>query len=197
MKYVEWAEGVKPLLTSIDRVKQHPDNPNNGDDENLIESIQINGFYTAITADADTGYILAGNTRYRSLLALGATEIPVIWTKKGAEGALRVLIGDNESARLAQMDKAAQLALLQDLAETEVGLAGTGFTDQSLELLAAQVALEAEQEIGAGQGFGAGEAPNGIFQVVVDFYSEDERDELFTRLSEEMDIAGTVRTANL
>lgn len=197
MKLVQFAEGVTPLLESIDAVRQHPRNPNNGDVEALVESIQINGFYTAITADKDTGYILAGNHRYQALLALNATQIPVIWAKKDAEGALRVLTVDNRSARLARMDDAAQLELLKDLQESEIGLAGSGFDDLSMDLLMQQVAMDAEAPIGEGEGFGAGEAPNGIYQVVVEFYDSDQRDELFATLVDDPSLEGKVRTANL
>lgn len=197
MKMVRFAEGVKPLLVPIDRVRQHPDNPNNGDVEAIVESIQINGFFTAITVDQDTGYILAGNHRYQALHALGATEIPVIWTKQDPASATRILVADNRLGQMAQMDNAALAELLQDLQETETGLAGSGFDDDSLQALLAQVALDQEAEIGEGQGFGSGEAPNGIYQVIVDFYDEDERDNLFASLVEDMSLEGKVRTANL
>lgn len=197
MKMVRFADGVKPLLVPIDRVRQHPSNPNNGDVDAIIESIQINGFFTAITVDQDTGYILAGNHRYQALHALGATEIPVIWTKQDPASATRILVADNRLGQMAQMDNAALAELLQDLQETETGLAGSGFDDDSLQALLAQVALDQEAEIGEGQGFGSGEAPNGIYQVIVDFYDEDERDNLFASLAEDMSLEGKVRTANL
>lgn len=197
MKMVRWADGVKPLLVPIDSVRQHPDNPNNGDVDAIVESIQINGFFTAITADKDTGYILAGNHRYQALHALGATEIPVIWTQQDPTSSTRILIADNRLGQMAQMDNAALAELLQDLQETETGLAGSGYDDGSLEALLAQVALDQEAEIGEGEGFGSGEAPNGIYQVIVDFYDEDERDNLFASLVEDHSLEGKVRTANL
>lgn len=195
---VNFAAGVQGLLEPIDAVRQHPRNPNNGDVENLMESIKVNGFYTAITAIRATGEIVAGNHRYQALLGLGATQIPVIWLDKDATGALRVLVGDNESSRMAQMDQAAQLALLQDLAESEIGLIGTGFTDDKMELLLAQIAQEAEMPIGEGQGFGAGQAPSGLYQVVIDFQDDETgRDELFAELVDRAGIEGRVRTVNL
>lgn len=198
MKAVKFAAGVTPLLTDIGAVRQHPRNPNNGDDEALVESIQINGFYTAITADRSTGYILAGNTRYRALLALNAKQIPVIWADTdGESGALRVLAGDNQLSRLARMDNAALVEVLKDLQESEIGLVGSGFDDIAMELLMQQVAMEAEAPLGEGAGFGAGEAPNGIYQVVVDFYDQDQRDNLFAALADDPALEGKVRTANL
>lgn len=192
MKGVRFAKGVQPLLVPIDQVRQHPDNPNNGDDDAVRESVQVNGFYTAVTADSNTGYIIAGNTRYRVLHELGATHIPVIWEDKDADGLIRVLIGDNKYGRLAVVDDHAQLALLKQLQETELGLAGTGFTQESFLTYLADI--NAMDHMPIGDGFAGGPAANGIYQVVVEFNTEDERDELFADLASQYD---KVRTVNL
>lgn len=198
MKAVRFAKSLEPLLVPIDQVKQHPDNPNNGDDENLIESIQINGFVTAVTVDEETGYIAAGNTRYRALLALGATHIPVIWQKwDEADGAIRYLIGDNASSRRAVMDQAQWLALMGQLAETERGLIGTSVTQNEYEAALMKFATDSEALPDmTGEGFGAPKyGPLGMFQVVIDFQDrEDERDAIFAELADRYE---NVRTVNL
>lgn len=183
MTAVRWAEGVKPLLVPIDQVKQDPKNPNKGDDENLVESIKINGFVTAVTADAKTGYITAGNTRYRALLELGATEIPVIWVDHwDGQDSTRYLIGDNASARRAIMDDSAELELLKELMESDTGLAGTSIDETEYERMLMEGTIEDPPDSG---GFGQGPAVMGLFQVVIDFQdAEDERDEAFAELSE-------------
>lgn len=195
MKAVRWAEGVKSLLVPIDQVKQHPDNPNSGDDENLVQSIQLNGFVTAITADAKTGYIIAGNTRYRALHALGATHIPVLWVDHWeGDGAVRYLIGDNASARKAVMDDAQLLALLGALSESESGLTGTSITENEYERMLMDFAnnLDAPDLSGFG---GPGEKVLGVFQIVIDFPdNEDERDSVFADLAERYE---NVRVVNL
>jgi len=97
----------------MDQVHQHLQNANNADLDALVESIQINGFVTAITADAKTGNIIAGNHRYQALHALGATEIPVLWVDHWDEaGAIRYMVADNQTSRLAVMDNAALAELL-------------------------------------------------------------------------------------
>lgn len=195
MKAVRFSSGVTPLLVPIDQVKQHPDNPNNGDDDNLIESIQVNGFVTAITADANTGYIVAGNTRYRALCALGATEIPVIWEDKWSEeGAVRYMVGDNASSRRAVMDQAALLALLGNLAETERGLVGTSITQNEYEAMLLEFANN--QDMPDMSGFGApGEGALGLYQIVIEFpENRDERDAVFAELAERYE---NVRSVNL
>lgn len=195
MRAVRFADSVKPLLVPIDQVKQHPDNPNNGDDENLVESIQINGFVTAITADANTGYIVAGNTRYRALHALGATQIPVIWVDHwDGDGAIRYLIGDNASSARAVMDQAALIALLNDLAESEKGLVGTSITESEYERMLLEFA--AIQDSPDLTGFGSPEhGATGQFQVVLDFdENKSERDAVFAELVERYE---NVRAVNL
>jgi hypothetical protein len=197
VKAVRFAKSLEPLLVPIDQVKQHPDNPNNGDDDNLLESIQINGFVTACTADADTGYLVAGNTRYRTLLALGATHIPIIWNKwDEAEGAVRYLIGDNASSRRAVMDQAQLLALLGQLQETERGLTGSSVTDAEYEKMLLDFATNLETPLLDGPGFGAPKnGPLGQFQIVLDFNEEeDERDAIFAELAERYE---NVRVVNL
>jgi hypothetical protein len=185
VKAVRFSKSLEPLLLPIDQVKQHPDNPNNGDDDNLIESIQVNGFVTAITADANTGYIVAGNTRYRALCALGATQIPVIWEEKwDSTGAIRYMVGDNASSRRAVMDEGQLLALLGTLADTERGLAGASITQNEYEKMLLDFANN--QDIPDMSGFGGpGEKILGVFQVVIDFPdNEAERDAVFAELAE-------------
>lgn len=195
MKAVRFAKSLEPLLVPIDQVKQHPDNPNNGDDENLVESIQTNGFVTAITADANTGYIVAGNTRYRSLLALGATHIPVIWEDHwDAEGAVRYLVGDNASSRRAVMDQAALLGLLAQLAETEKGLTGTSIHNDEYERMLLDFANNQDAPDMSGFG-GPGEGVLGLFQIVMEFPdNQTERDAVFAELSERYE---NIRVVNL
>lgn len=193
MRMVNFVEDVRDKLVPIEQVKQHPDNPNNGDVEKLIESIQVNGFYTTITADRQTGYILAGNHRYQALHALGATQIPVVWVDKDRHGTLRILVGDNATGQLAEVDRSGQAEILRELMESNLGIAGTGFDPDSYQRLLEQLLLD-QQPIPTADGFGQGVAPSGIFQVVIDFENADERDELFA------DLAGRyegVRTVNL
>ena len=183
MKAVRFAEGVRPLLVPIDRVHQHAQNPNNGDLDALIESIQVNGFVTAVTADAKTGNIIAGNHRYQALHALGATEIPVIWVDHmDQSGAVRYMVADNRTGKLAILDDTALAALLTDLSDSDLGLAGTGYDDAAYQRLLLEMMEDAD--IPDGGGFGAA-APSGLYQVIVDFEDDrDSRDMLFAELAE-------------
>lgn len=196
MKAVYFVDDVRDKLVPIGDIKQHPENPNNGDLEALIESIQVNGFYSTITVDRNTGYILAGNHRYQALCALNATHIPVVWVDKDRSGAIRLMVGDNKTGKLAVVDAGQQIELLRELAETPMGLAGSGFTQDSFLQLLQDYANQGNQ-IPTTDGFGHGVAPSGIFQVVVDFRDEDARDALFADLAERPEYDGQVRTVNI
>jgi ParB-like chromosome segregation protein Spo0J len=190
---VRFAKALEPFLVPIDSVQPHPENPNHGDDEVVMESIRINGFVTLCTADKNTGYMVAGHTRRRALKKLGATMIPLLWEDQWDEtGVKRYLVGDNASAAKAEMDQSALLELLEELRETELGLAGTSITEDEYEQMMLEDTLEPPPE---GAGFGQGPAVNGVYQVILDFDEDpDERDRVFAVLAEQYP---NVRTADL
>lgn len=126
---VKYHDSLHDLLTPIEAVSPHPDNPNNGDQEAIEESIEVNGMYRPVEAQRSTGFILAGNTTYASCLSLGAEVIPVIWLDVDDETALRIMLGDNQLARLARMDEGLLGPQLNHLLTTELRLLGTGYTE--------------------------------------------------------------------
>lgn len=131
---------VVPLVGDADILKEHPQNPNRGDDETVEESVDVNGWYGAVIAQRSTGYVLAGNTRFRVARERGAKEIPVIWKDVDDEEAIRIMLVDNESARKAEMDQDTLTLLLEGLGD----LRGTGYADGGVD--AALDAVEALEE---------------------------------------------------
>lgn len=119
----------------LSALRQHPDNPNNGDADIVAESMAVNGVYAPIYAQRSTGRILAGHTRYEALLAHGALAGPVIWLDVDDEQALRILAVDNGSASRAHMDPVALGEILEALNTTTTGLAGTSYDHYALERL--------------------------------------------------------------
>lgn len=126
---VRYHPALESLLVPIEWVSPHPDNPSSGDEEAIAVSIEVNGMYRPVYAQRSTGWILAGNTTYASCLDLGADLIPVIWLDVDAEAALRILLGDNQLARLALVDRGLLEPHLNALLATELKLLGTGFTE--------------------------------------------------------------------
>jgi len=132
---VHYHPALTELLTPIDDIHPHPDNPNNGDTEHICASIETNGMYRPIYAQRTTRHILAGNHTWYACKQLDATHIPVIWLDCDDTTAHRILGADNWTARLAHPDPAAELALLQWLTDNDT-LYGTGKTDHDLQALA-------------------------------------------------------------
>ena len=127
------------LLVPIEQVKPYENNANNGDVDVVVDSIRTNGFYGAVIAQAGSGVLIAGHTRYEALLSLGATQIPVIWVKVDDVGAARMRIVDNRSTRLGRDDQSLLLEELQRIMEADQALllAGTGYLEEDMEAIRA------------------------------------------------------------
>ena len=60
----------------IDDVRPHPDNPRQGDIGAIVTMIREDGWHGTIVVQKSTGYILAGNHRWRAARLVGMTTIP-------------------------------------------------------------------------------------------------------------------------
>ena len=171
-----------------DVLREHPKNPNKGDTEVIGESIGVNGWYGAITAQRSTGYILAGNHRFRAALAHGAKEVPVIWKDVDDETALKILLVDNESTRRGENDEAKLEAALASLTTLD----GSGYV-----LRSAQETLdEDDEEAPAASANGDGDPPDAEdvpedkyepqWSVVILCKSERQQEETYRWLKEQM-----------
>jgi len=123
-------------------IRQHPQNPRRGDDRIVSQSIENNGFYGAIIVQKSTGYILAGNTRYRAAIAEGSKTVPAFIVDCDDEVATRILLADNRTSDLAFYDDEQLFTLLKGLVESE-GLDGTGYDRAAYELLLQSVESDA------------------------------------------------------
>jgi hypothetical protein len=136
---VRFHESLTPLMESIAAVEQYPDNPNNGDVEAIATSMEINGVFAPVVAQKSTGYILAGNHRYAALLSLGEHRIPVLWVDVDDVAARKIMLADNRTAALAEMDLIAVGEMLEEINANDpiLGLLGTGYDTAYLERLRA------------------------------------------------------------
>lgn len=116
-------------VVPVGKLKEHPQNPRIGDVAVIDESIGANGWYGAIVAQKSTGFILAGNHRYRVAKSRGAKEVPVIWRDVDDETAVRILLVDNKAADAGTYDE----ELLGELLSGLETLDGTGFDLSGLE----------------------------------------------------------------
>ena len=121
------------LQVPIDSVKNHPRNIRQGDVGAISQSLKENGQYRPIVAQKNTGYVLAGNHTLKAAKALGWKTIAATLVDCDDDRALRILLADNKTNDLASYDENALSELLQELASTEQGLAGTLYTGDDLD----------------------------------------------------------------
>jgi hypothetical protein len=123
------------IYVNVDEIDPHPDNANKGDLDAIKESIRVNGYYAPIVVQSSTGYILAGNHRYRAAKDLGHAAVPVIYLDVDDEAAKRIMFADNRTTRLGHDDDALLAALLEEIGDSDTGLLGTGYTHADLQTL--------------------------------------------------------------
>lgn len=101
----------------IAKLRPHPDNPNNGDPDEIALSLQRNGQYRPIVARTD-GTILAGHHVYAAAMSLGWEDLEVTFVDVDDATATRILIADN---RTAELGPGVDLGLLKPLLDAAQG----------------------------------------------------------------------------
>ena len=109
-------------------LRPHPRNPRRGDVDAIEESIAENGFYGCVVAQRSTGYILAGNHRWKAAKRAKIERVPVVWLDVDDQRALRILLVDNRTNDLADYADSRLAALLSEL-RADSGLRGTGYDE--------------------------------------------------------------------
>lgn len=126
-------------MMRVDQIQPHPENPNVGDVDAIAESIDEIGFYGVVLVHESTGDILAGSHRWAAAQVDGLGELPAIVIDCDADTARRIMLGDNEFARLGVWDMAKLVGLLSRVAATPRQLAATGFSAERLADLVARM----------------------------------------------------------
>ena len=120
--------------TPVDDLTLHPANPREGDIGAIVTSIERNGWYGTIVAQASTRHVLAGNHRLQAARQLGIDEVPVWWVDCDDETALRILLADNRTSDLATNNDGLLTELLAGIAAQSVDdLLGTGYDGDDLD----------------------------------------------------------------
>lgn len=133
---------LEPLIleeVAISQLQPHPQNyrEHTSDQlDHLRQSLQTFGVYKNIVVARDNT-ILAGHGLVEAAQQLGLTTLPVHRRDLDPqeEEAIRLLVGDNETARLAIMQEQRLAGLLEQLAASPGGLLGTGFDPEALAAL--------------------------------------------------------------
>lgn len=124
---------------ALDKLTPHPANPNEGDQGLLAEVLEANGFGGAILAQASTGIIIDGETRWRTLKAMKAKTAPVIWMDVDDDTRDTLLAEWNETGRRGRNDESKLLTFLQGLAARPQGLRGAAFNGDDVDGLMARL----------------------------------------------------------
>lgn len=127
------------VMESPAKLIEHPRNPRQGDVGAVVESIEANGYMAPIVVQKSTRQVIDGNHRLKAAVALGMDKVPVVWVDVDDDTALRYLLAANRTADLAAYDDNALVDLLKELAAGP-GLGGTGYQDDDLDALVADLA---------------------------------------------------------
>jgi ParB-like chromosome segregation protein Spo0J len=172
-------------LIPIDKIDPHPFNPNEGNRDALDDSVDVNGFYGAVTvrakADSDRFELIAGEHRWRKLVDEGVIRIPAI-VVEGVDdvAAMRMMLADNEVNRRGKWKKNMLAQVLEELGSFE----GTGFDLSKLQ--EAEEEREAEDVPEDDPGGDSGEPSTEVeYGVMVYAADEAEQEAFYNLLAEE------------
>lgn len=126
---------LQHLAVPIDSLAPHPSNARQGDIGAVAESLTAHGQYQPIIVQKSTGYIVAGNHRWKAAKMLGWTEIAAVVYDIDDEQATKLLLVDNRTSDLATYDHEALLKLMGSLKDLD----GTGYDFDDMEDVMARV----------------------------------------------------------
>jgi len=121
---------VEDLTPHPRNYREHPEDQL----AHIIKSIEEHGFYRNIVV-ANDNVILAGHGVVKASKRIGLKTVPVIKLDidSNSSKALKVLAGDNELGRLAEVDDRELSKILKEIMEMDVeGLLGTGYDEMML-----------------------------------------------------------------
>lgn len=119
----------------VGSIREHPENYNQADIGAISESIDAHGLYGAIVVQKSTGYVIAGNGRYRTCVAKGAQAVPGFLLDVDDDEAERILAVDNRLAHLATVDVEQLVKVLARAATRTGNLGGTGYDGDDLDAM--------------------------------------------------------------
>lgn len=189
MKTKGGADVYSVELASVSALRAHPRNYREHPEDqraHIAQSIREHGLYRNVVVAQD-GTILAGHGVVEAARAEGLEEVMVVRLPYEPDDpkALKVLTGDNETSRRAEIDDRVLADLLRDIRETD-DLLGTGFDDSMLAALVLVTRPSSEIEDFDAAAHWAGlpefEGMTPRIQLTLNFDSEEEREALAGKL---------------
>lgn len=120
-------------IASVESLKPHPLNPNQGDVEFISASLEQTGFWGAILVQEGTDHIIAGEHRWLAAKEKGLDQVPVLVLDVDDARALEIMAMDNRSRDRATWDDQATYDLLKTVEEAR--LPAHGFDVEDLNTL--------------------------------------------------------------
>lgn len=132
-------ESLRALAWPVAKLVPDPQNTRDHGERNL-EAVKMSllrfGWRNVIVARSD-GVVVAGNARLQAAIALGWTEVPVLFVTDTAQKAAAFAIADNRTAELAEWNLEELAKQVQALGDAPELLDAIGFTDAEMENLLA------------------------------------------------------------
>jgi hypothetical protein len=183
------APKVSPIELVVEGVavgllRDHPKNYRKHPQDQITHiksSIRAHGFYRNVVAAKD-GTILAGHGVVIAARELNLDTVPLIRLPIEPDStlALKVLTGDNEIAKLGDIDDRALTEILKSISDSPDGLEGTGYDKQMLAALVmvTRPAGEIENFDAAAEWVGMPEfgARDSQFKIAILFRNKRDRD---------------------
>jgi len=133
-------DAIRTEWVPVGNVVEHPRNPNDGDAGAISLSLDHNGQYRAIVVSTATDRILAGNHTWLAGKMNGEDEMYMhLIDGLTEEDEMRIMLADNQYARLATPDAGLLVELLEELVATDVGLVATGYDGDRLDEMIADL----------------------------------------------------------
>ena len=175
---------LKITKVPIEQLSVHPHNARQGDIGAISKSLEEHGQYRPIVVQKSTMRVLAGNHTLQAAVALGWKHVEAVTIDVDDDQALRILLVDNRTNDLADYDKTTLADVLEALARSEFGLAGTGFAGDDLDdlLLDLNKEFKPEPESELDTSSQMGELQ---YRIVVDCRDEMQQEELLSRFEQE------------
>ena len=117
----------------INELTPHPDNVREGDIGAISLSLETHGQYRPIVVQESSNRIIAGNHTWKAAVQLGWKKIAATFIDVTDDQASRIMLVDNRTNDIASYDDQALADLLIELANTEIGLVGTGYDGDDLD----------------------------------------------------------------
>ena len=130
----------------VGELKNHPENPNVGDVDKIMESIRVNGFLSPVVVQESSMQILAGAHRVKAARKLGLLMVPALVAALDDETALRFVLADNRARDDAVYDME-KLANVLSQFDTPESLAGTAYSAVEADVIKTRAAWQKESDL--------------------------------------------------